>query len=256
MREFFPGLKQAVSFLYALAFLMAGIAACCNASAAAEPKYAANLPPPAKLNYAIRASIKGLTVDGNGFIHWQKNNGKYVLFSETRSALTGTLLAEKSEGTQERRGLAPERFTSKRFRKSEVTTVFDHKTHQLIFSGNVAPQALHDGDLDRLSVIWQLLAIARAAPAQITPGTRFSFSVAGAHDLQPWIFEVRQKQTLRSALGETEAWQLIRVPEQEASSSLMEIWLAPAIDWFPIKLRISEDNGDYIEQSLESIEKK
>lgn len=253
MHIFFTLRQKAFDFLPALFFFIASLA---TFSAAAETKYTASLPPSAKLDYSIRASIKGLVVDGNGFIHWQKNNGKYSLQSETRSALTGTLLAEKSEGVQDRRGLSPERFTSKRFRKHEVATVFDQKTHQLIFSGNAAAQAFHEGDQDRLSVIWQLLSVARAAPAQITPGARFSFSVAGTHDLQPWIFEVRQKQTLRTAIGETDAWQLIRVPEQNAGASLMEIWLAPAADWFPVRLRISEDNGDYIEQSIESVEKK
>lgn len=223
---------------------------------AAETKYATNLPPSAKLEYAIRASIKGLILDGTGFINWEKSNGKYKLLSETRTALTGTLLSEKSEGTQDQSGLSPESFFIKRFRKDGLTTQFDRTAQKLIFTGNPTPLALHGGEQDRLSVMWQLLSAARAAPAQFKPGARFSFIVAGSHDAEPWVFEVKQMQRLRTGLGDLDALQLIRVPEQNTTASRTEIWLAPALEWFPVRLRISENNGDYVEQSLESLEKK
>ena len=223
---------------------------------AAETKYAVNLPPSAKLEYGIRASIKGLIVDGTGFINWEKNNGKYKLLSETRTALTGTLLSEKSEGSQDQSGLSPDSFFIKRFRKDGLTTQFDHTAHKLIFSGNPTPLPLQGGEQDRLSVMWQLLSAARAAPAQFKPGARFSFIVAGSHDAEPWIFEVKQTQRLRTGLGDLDALQIIRISEQNPNASRTEIWLAPALEWFPVRLRISENNGDYVEQSIESLEKK
>lgn len=229
-----------------------------NALCAAEPhaKYAASLPPSAKLDYSIRASIKSLILEGSSFINWEKNGDKYKLLSETRTALTGTLLTEKSEGSQNRAGLSPEIFFSKRFRKDGLTTQFDQKTHQLIFTGNAAPLPLHGGEQDRLSVIWQLLSVGRAAPEKFIPGARFTFFVAGTHDAEPWVFEIMQSQRLRTGLGEIDAMQIIRMPEQNANTSRMEIWLAPTLEWLPIRLRISENNGDYIEQSLENLEKK
>jgi hypothetical protein len=36
----------------------------------------------------------------------------------------------------------------------------------------------------------------------------------------------------------------------------MDIWFAPALEWFPARLRLTEANGDYIEQSLEKMDKK
>ena len=243
-------------FLFILLFSLSALHINPVCASESETKYANSLPPEAKLDYAIRASIKGLILEGTGFINWEKNNGKYKLLSEIRTALTGTLLSEKSVGSQDQSGLSPESFFSKRFRKDGLTTQFDQKTHKLIFSGNAAPLNLHGGEQDRLSVIWQLLSAARSAPEKFIPNARFTFFVAGTHDAEPWIFEVKQTQRIHTGLGDFDTLQIMRIPEQNSNASRMEIWLAPALEWFPVKLRISENNGDYVEQSIENIQQK
>jgi len=44
----------------------------------------ASPPPPAQLEYSIRASIQGLSLDGSGTIQWQPAAGKYQLSFETK----------------------------------------------------------------------------------------------------------------------------------------------------------------------------
>ena len=72
--------RLALSSLSLMFLIFAGYAV------SAEKMPALNLPPPAQLHYVIRADIKGLTVEGKGFIDWDGNRQSYRLLSETRTA--------------------------------------------------------------------------------------------------------------------------------------------------------------------------
>lgn len=245
---FFKQIKLVI--LFALTFIF------CLATQAAENKIKLNYPPTAKLFYFIRADIKGLNIEGAGLIDWDKAGDKYHINSETRTALTGILVAEKSEGLIDNTGLAPEIFSIKRFRKELITTRVDRKNHQINYQGNANPQSLLGAEQDRLSVLWQLLSLARSTPNKFSSGSKHKFTVIGTQDSEPWIFEVKKSQRIQTGLGEVDALQITRLPSENPDAQGMEIWLAPSLDWYPVQIRLSEKNGDYIEQSLEKIEKK
>ena len=112
------------------ALVNAGVICAANAQDKASP------PPPAQLDYTIRASVQGLSLEGSGTIEWQAAASKYQLSFETKTALTGKLLSEKSEGTIDRRGLQPASFYSKRFRKEAITVNFDRAAGNIVFPDN------------------------------------------------------------------------------------------------------------------------
>ena len=223
---------------------------------AAENKTKFNHPPSAKLFYFIRADIKGLNIEGSGLIEWDKSVDKYIISSETRTPLTGILIAEKSEGLIESTGLAPDIFSIKRFRKELITTRLDRKNRQIHYQGNATPSSLEGGEQDRLSVVWQLVSLARTTPTKFSVGSKHNLLVIGPHDSDAWIFEVKKTQRIQTGLGEVDTIQITRLPSENPDAQSMEIWLAPSLEWYPIKIRLSEKNGDYVEQSLEKIEKK
>lgn len=225
-------------------------------AALAQEKYPFNLPPSADLNYTIKATIRGLILDGTGSIQWAGTRDQYRLLFETRSALTGTLLLENSKGKIDRFGFAPDVFSIKRFRKEVVSIFFDRNASQVNFPGEVPPHLLQGGEQDRLSVLWQLLSVARAAPARFKPGSAWTFYVLGQRDGEEWTFQVREALRMRTSLGEVDVLHVVRVPPENSGSQQLDIWLAPKYEWFPVKLRISEGSGDYIEQNIERINKK
>ncbi len=223
---------------------------------AAENKAKFHLPPSAKLFYFIRADIKGLNIEGSGLIEWDKSADKYTISSETRTPLTGILIAEKSEGLIEPTGLAPEIFSIKRFRKELITTRLDKKNRQIHYQGNAASSSLEGGEQDRLSVVWQLASLARTTPTKFSASSKHKFIVVGSHDSDVWLFDVKKTQRIQTGLGEVDAIHITRIPSENPDAQSMEIWLAASLDWYPVKIRLSEKNGDYVEQSLEKIEKK
>jgi hypothetical protein len=90
----------------------------------------------------------------------------------------------------------------------------------------------------------------------LSVGSKHKLLVVGSHDSDAWIFEVKKPHRIQIGLGEVDAIPINRLASENSDAPSMEIWLAPSLDWYPVKIRISEKNGDYVEQSLEKIEKK
>ena len=66
--------------------------------AAAQPKYPTRLPPPAELDYGIKARQNGLSLNGEATMRWDHGSQGYAIGVTTRAMLVGKILEEKSEG--------------------------------------------------------------------------------------------------------------------------------------------------------------
>jgi len=42
----------------------------------------------------------------------------------------------------------------------------------------------------------------------------------------------------------------------DSKEQTLDLWLAPGLEWYPVKLRFSDGDRDYVEQTLEKITKK
>jgi hypothetical protein len=226
--------------------------------AQADPnlRYKINLPPSADLSYAIKAKQKGLRVDGNAQVRWTAAGNRFEVKSETRATLIGKILDTKSEGGIDDYGLAPSSFTEKRFRKSAVTTSFDRASKTIRFGSSSQTYRLKGGEQDRNSALWQLISVARAAPAKFKPGSQWSFVVAGHNDAEPWTFRVLKQDKVRTPMGELNAVHVSRAPQPDSKDQTLDIWLAPSLEWYPVRLRFTEADGDFIEQTLQEARKK
>jgi hypothetical protein len=232
-------------------------AASAQPAPAAAQKYKINLPPSADLSYVIRAKQSGLSLQGDAMVRWAVSNRKFEVTSETRSTLVGKILEVKSEGAIDEYGLAPASFSEKRFRKDRVVTSFDRAAKTIRFGGGSGQgYALKGGEQDRSSALWQLISIARAAPAQFKPGSEWSFVVAGHSDAEPWVFQVLQREKIRTPAGEMNVVHVSRAPPSGSKDQTLDIWLAPTLEWYPVRLRFTDSNGDFIEQMLEQARKK
>ncbi len=237
------------------AMLVAGCLALVAGPAAALEPVTINPPPSAQLDYTIRADVIGLVLEGTSQINWMSDASKYTLQLETRTALTGVLLTDKSVGSFDRYGLAPNSYSMRRFRKDPAVAHFDRQAGQINFAGDGTPYKLQGGEQDRASVLWQLMSTARARPT-LTAGSKWTYYVAGHRGGEPWTFQLKDKQKVPTGLGELEAWHFAHVPADKKTTTQVDIWLAPAQEWFPVKIRFSEPNGDFIEQSLNKITRK
>ena len=221
-------------------------------------KRAFNLPPSADLNYSIKARQRGLGLVGDSTTVWRAGDGKYSIASETRSALFGKILDNRSEGTIDEYGLAPAQYTEKRFRKDPTTASFKRDSKTIVFSASEQSYPIKGGEQDRVSVSWQLVAMARAAKDKFKPGSEWNFFVVGPHDADPWTFRVigREKVQAGAAIGAVDTVHVLREPPPGSKDQTLDIWLAPSLEWYPVKLRFVDNDRDYVEQTLERVTRK
>ncbi|MFC5472393.1 DUF3108 domain-containing protein [Paraherbaspirillum soli] len=215
-------------------------------------RYRIKPPPSAELSYAVEALQKGLTYHGSGKITWQTDGGSYVINGEA-GALFITALDFKSEGEIDSFGVAPVIYTEKRFRKAATNTHFHRERNIISFSASTNSYPRTGGEQDRASIVWQLASIGRGDSEKFTAGAVIDVFVAGTRDAETWRIQVIGQEQITVGTGTIETWHVIRVPQPGSYEQRLDIWLAPDEQWYPIKLRFTETNGDFLDMSLSKL---
>ncbi|WP_395823922.1 DUF3108 domain-containing protein [Collimonas sp.] len=249
---------KSILFRLSLAATLSGAMLTASAADTDHPtnKYKIDLPPSADLSYAIQAKQSGLTISGAGLVQWQVGDKNFSVKSETRAMIVGKILEASSAGAIDDYGLAPTQFVNKRFRKEATTTTFHRDNGTIRFSESDASYPLKGGEQDRTSIIWQLISVARAAPKQFKPGSDWIFFVAGMHDAEAWTFKVIKNEKISTPMGELETVHIFKAPPPDAKDQQLDLWLAPSLEWYPVRLRFTDPNKDYVEQNLQKISGK
>ena len=203
----------------------------------------------------MAAQQKGFALSGEALITWRAAAGKYSTSAESRVPLLGKISDNRSHGTIDGFGLAPAEFYEKRYRKEPTTTVFN-RDGKLISFPDGKTTALKGGEQDRVSVTWQLASLARAAGERFKPGSEWVFVVVGRKDAEPWTFKVIKRETVSTGVGEVEAVHVVRAARPGNKDQTLDIWLAPGKEWYPVKLRFTDNGNETIEQTLEKITKR
>ncbi len=203
------------------------------------------------LTYKMQGQSKGLTYWASGELLWQQDGQHYDAKLEVSAFLIGTR-TQTSTGTLGSEGLMPTRFGDKS--RSELAAHFQRDKNLISFSANTPSVPLLKGAQDRLSVIIQLGALLAGDPARYPTGTMLSFQTASQREAEVWQFSVEKEETLQLPYGTVVAVKLNRSPRR-AFDQRIEVWLAPEFGYLPVRLRVTNANGDWIDQTLKGVEK-
>jgi hypothetical protein len=211
--------------------------------------YKISLPPSAELKYDVqKTSQNNQPMYGHGTISWQTDGRNYRIDGDA-GVLFFTVLTFKSEGSVDDNGIAPELYSEKRFRKSEVDTHFHRQRNTISFSSSTRSYARTGVEQDRASVIWQLAGIGRGGE-KFAPGAEIDLIVAGTRDMDMWRMQIVGEEEITIGDDSTRAWHVTRIPRPGSHDQKLDIWLAPQQNWYPVRLRYTESNGDYLDMSL------
>jgi hypothetical protein len=226
-----------------------------DSAAPAKPDlqhYKISIPPSAELKYDVQALRNGQMVYGSGKISWQSDGGNYTVNGEA-SILFFTLLNFKSTGVIDDFGVAPVIYSEKRFRRSETNTHFHRERNTISFSASTATYPRKGGEQDRASIVWQLTGIGRGDGEKFQPGAEIDFFVAGVRDAEPWRIRVIGEEQIEIGSGKVTAWHVVRIPKQGSYDQKLDIWFAPQHEWYPVKLRFTDTNGEYLDMLLSNL---
>jgi hypothetical protein len=199
----------------------------------AVPQYSTIIPPALMLHYEL---LRG-TLRGTGDLAWRPKADQYELRLDAKvSGLS--VLTQISTGAFDGAGVAPDRYTDHRIRKSTTAANFQRglpsREDKITFSGSSAVFPLRPGAQDRLSWMVQLAAVASAEPQLARAGAKIVLFVVGANgDGSVWAFKCMGQETVDTRAGPVETSKFVREP-RELYDTAIQVWLDPKQHNLPI----------------------
>lgn len=203
------------------------------------------------MKYDIKGEVKGFPYFANGELLWLHDTKTYDARLEISHFLLGSRV-QTSKGKLGGQGLEPVRFGDKV--RSEVAAHFERSKGKVSFSANTPDAPLLPGAQDQLSVFVQLSAMLGGEPNRFASGTDIPFQAVGPRSSEMWVFRVGDLERLTLPGGEISAVHLSRAPVGEYDPRV-EVWLAPTMAYLPVRLRLTQSNGDFVEQQWRDTQK-
>ncbi|WP_347555241.1 DUF3108 domain-containing protein [Robbsia sp. KACC 23696] len=184
----------------------------------------------------------------SGTLHWRTDGQHYSLLVSMPVPFIGTF-SYHSEGHIDDYGIAPDTYTETRGRRGESVSRFvrDGGAPHVSFTRSPNDVPLAAGTQDRFSMIFQLASLVRADPSRYTPGVTRAFDVIDSNSAETWpIQTIGPDQTL---LGNRQVATLhfMRLPRKPGDKRRIDVWLAPSMNWIPVRIMQTEPNGTQIE---------
>ena len=214
---------------------------------------AARVPASVKLKYRVLGEYLGISQSASADMSWLHDGQHY----EARLSV-GILFrtrVQTSRGSIGGTGLLPSRFSDKT--SSERAAHFERNADgqggKIVFSANSPGVPLSMGAQDRLSVLIQVGSLLAAEPLRYPTGSSLSMQVVSARGSDVWEFKVENTEMLDLPYGAMSTLKLTRIPRREYDQRV-EIWLAIDMGYLPARVRITEPNGNFLDQQLSSME--
>jgi len=211
------------------------------------------LPRQGELTYDLYWS-KDHWLVGKATHRWSTNSqGYYTLSSESKTTGLFALLHpltifDETNGKLTRQGMTPLRYVTRANDEPAAEVQFDWQASQIRFySNSVKKLALSlDGKVfDKLSFLYQLYLM---LPKEDT----FSVAITLGYRVESYVIESVGEDEIDTGLGSLKTLHLRRTNVGPGDDHV-EVWLAPSMDFLPVKFLFYNDRGQYYEQSISNI---
>lgn len=210
------------------------------------------VPASVRMLYSAEGNAKGMTWHAKSELVWQQEGDRYDARMEVSAFLVGSRV-QTSTGKIDATGLVPERFSDKA-RRSEQAAHFERDKGSVVFSSNAPEAPLYAGAQDRLGVFMQLGALLAGDPTRYPEGSSIALQTVGTRDAEDWTFTIAAREPLDLPAGKVDAVRLERAPRKEFDTRV-EVWYGPSLGYLPVRIRITQQSGDYVDQKLDSLGK-
>lgn len=215
--------------------------------ASAPPAEVDRFDPPPSVTLTYDALMNGVR-NQTGELRWTNANDHYTLKVAIPILFVGTF-EFTSEGAFDANGIAPSRYVEKRGRRAVYITDFQREgTPLLAFSRSGQTAPLPPGTQDRFSVMMQLAGLVRGNPQRYAQlGVTHEFTIADTDSSEIWPVQYVGNEILRYADNYLETRHFTRLPRKAGDHRRVDIWLAPALGWLPVRVKQIEPNGSEFE---------
>lgn len=207
----------------------------------AAPALARRLPRNGEISYELYLGSNRFNV-GRTVQSWTINDGAYRVRSASETTGIAAMFARQSieyisSGRLTAAGLRPESFSNSRERRGEkdgAIARFDWKTQTISFGEPMKSAPLADNAQDLVSFMYQLGLM------PLSPG-RIELPITNGWKYERYELDIGIEETLQTPFGELRAVPVRQV--RRANEESIELWLAPAYRWLPVRIRFFDREG-------------
>lgn len=213
-----------------------------TAAATNKPSLARRLPRQGEITYQLYLGNNRFNV-GSTVQTWLITEDRYHLSSRSETTGLAALFSRQSmeyvsSGRLTAGGLHPDTFSSERQRggnKDSTTARFDRVARTITFGNPPRSLPLNENAQDLVSFMYQLGLL------PLTPG-RIEIPITNGWKFERYELEIGIEETLQTPFGEIRAVPVRQV--RRAREESIELWLAPAYRWLPVRIRFFDREGE------------
>ena len=220
------------------------------AAAPAASATAFDWPPSTRLSYALTGDYRG-PVNGSATVEWLRQGNRYQVHLDTS---VGPVLSRHltSEGELTAQGLAPQRFDGEQkvlFRASQRWQLRFGPERVVLRGGQEVPTMA--GVQDEASQFVQLTWLFTTQPERLKVGQSIDMPLAISRKLERWTYDIVAEETLRFPFGAVATFHIKPRREAQGGDLTPEIWIAPTLQYLPVRILIRDGKRHWIDLSLE-----
>ena len=230
------------------------LALLCMLAAAAAPQAAVaeRVGPPARITLHYDVKMAGITL-AEAVETLEHDGASYRIASEAKgrgivAVLYRGAIRRAVRGAVTAQGLRPAEFEDQRGERPLSRAVFDweRRTVTRTHDGRTEVDALPADASDRLSFFYQFAFVP-------LPATDLRVTAVDGKGASRFHFLPGIREKLATPLGELDTVRLVKEKEGPGDKGT-EVWLAPAFHNLPVRVLVTESNGDRADQIVSRIE--
>jgi hypothetical protein len=219
-------------------------------AAPTRPAVAFEWPPSTRLSYRLQGNYRG-PVEGTAQVEWLRQGSRYQV--HLRTAI-GPVLSRHitSEGELGAQGLVPRRFDGEQkvlFRSARRWQLRFGPEQVHLADGSEVPA--QPGAQDEASQFVQLSWLFSTQPDKLRVGGAVEMPLAISKRLERWIYDVVGEELQRFPFGDVPTFHLKPRREVIGGDLAAEIWIAPTLQYLPVRIRISDGKDTWADMTLE-----
>jgi Protein of unknown function (DUF3108) len=203
-----------------------------------------------RLSYVLTGNYRGV-VSGQAQVEWLRKGRDYQVHLDVDLGLVTRRMS--SQGLLTPEGIAPQRYD-----EETKVLLLEARRSSVIFLGAEVQLAsgvrepLPRGGQDSASQFVQLTWLFLTGREPLEAGRVVQFPLVLPRRQYAWRYEVVGEEVLHTPMGPVASWHL--KPSRTASGGdlLAEVWLAPSLQYLPVRLVIRQDADTYIDLMLKS----
>jgi hypothetical protein len=215
-------------------------------------------PQDTRINVKISGYFRG-QVTGSGAVTWQREAEKYQARVVVSFGLGGFTMT--SQGTVTDAGLVPSifeesivgRLRNARFEEDAITIGSGKRIPRAGLPGGVGAGTFQDSASQFVELAWRF-ATGRAT---LAPGATVTYWLGRPEGLYQYIYDISGPEPMNlPKFGTVNTWHLTPrpIPGLKPDAIYGEIWIAPSLQYLPVKIRMRNAQGVYLDLLVDTVE--